>query len=99
MPILWHAPQPFCPSIMAIGCQWIVGIAFIAAHAAACLPLLYSLTLFSWHAPQVSGVGIFTFAVSRFEIWSLPWQTEQSTPFLLCLLNSQSRTTFGVTSL
>jgi hypothetical protein len=37
-------PQPFIPSVMAIGCQWIVGMASIAAQAAACLPLLNCLT-------------------------------------------------------
>ena len=37
-PILWHPPQPFLPSVMAIGCQWMVGIAFMAAQAKhACL--------------------------------------------------------------
>jgi hypothetical protein len=28
---LWQPPQSFIPSIMAIGCQWAVGMAFIAA--------------------------------------------------------------------
>ena len=43
-PILWQAPQPFMPSVIAIGCQWMVGMAFMAAHASACLPPLNCLT-------------------------------------------------------
>src|SRR5208283_5498729 len=63
-PILWHEPQPFMPSVMAIGCQWMVGMASIAAQAMACLPFLNCATCVSWHWPQVSGVGIFALAAS-----------------------------------
>src|SRR5512139_678429 len=58
IPTLWHPPQPFISSISTEGCQCIVGIAFIAAHAKACFPALYCFTLVSWQAAHVSGVGI-----------------------------------------
>ena len=45
IPILWQPPQPFMPSIMAMGCMWKVGMAFMAAQALACLP---SLNCFTW---------------------------------------------------
>ncbi len=63
-PILWQPPQPFSPSIIAMGCQWMVGIASIAAHALECLPCMYCSTCTLWHCAQVSGVGIFTLATS-----------------------------------
>ena len=37
-PTRWHPPQPCMPSVRAIGSQWVVGIAFMLAHARACLP-------------------------------------------------------------
>src|SRR5215469_4887184 len=70
-PILWHPPQPFSPSIMTMGCQWMVGIAFIDAQAMACFPLLNCVTCVSWHCAHVSGVGIFALATSLAEVcWS-----------------------------
>src|SRR5208337_1932635 len=96
-PILWHPPQPFSPSVMAIGCQWMVGMAFIAAQATACLPFLNCATCVSWHWAQVSGVGIFTLATSLAEeCWS-PWQATQVISAALCLLSFQSETMLGVT--
>ena len=52
------------PSTSATGWAWIVGIAFMAAHARACFPFLNSTTRFSWHAPQVSSVGSVARAMS-----------------------------------
>ncbi len=48
-PILWQEPQPFMPSVIAIGCQWMVGIASIAAQAIECFPFLNCATCVSWH--------------------------------------------------
>ena len=47
MPILWQEPQPFMPSVMAIGCQWMVGIASMAAQAIECFPFLNCATCVS----------------------------------------------------
>src|SRR5271157_5094978 len=63
-PILWHPPQPFSPSIIAIGCQWMVGMASIAAQALECLPCMYWSTCVLWHWAQVSGVGMRTLETS-----------------------------------
>ena len=98
-PILWHPPHPFIPSIRATGWAWAVGIAFMAAQATACLPPLNCSNRSEWQPAQVSGVGIFALTTSVAEVWSSPWQTEQSTSFWLCLLSCQSETMPGVTVL
>jgi hypothetical protein len=97
-PILWQPPQPFWPSIIAIGCQCAVGIALTEAQAAACLPFLYWATRSSWQVAQVSGVGIFASAASAAEVCSSPWQAEQSTSAPACFESFQSATTPGVVS-
>ena len=48
IPILWQPPQPFMPSMRAMGCMWKVGMAFREAHALACLPSLNCLTWVPW---------------------------------------------------
>ncbi len=98
-PILWHPPQPFIPSVKAIGSQCVVGIAFMAAHARACFPFLNCSAWSSWQPAQVSGVGMLTFATSWGDLCWSPWQTEQSISFWLCLLSCQSVTMLGVTFL
>src|SRR5271166_550061 len=87
------------PSVMAIGCQWMVGIASIAAQAIECLPFLNCATCVSWHWPHVSGVGIVAFAASVAVMWAEPWQVSHSIPTSWCLLCFQSETTLGVTVL
>ena len=57
---------------MAIGCQWIVGMAFREAQAKACLPFLNCVTWVSWHGAQVSGVGIFALDTSLAELCRSP---------------------------
>src|SRR5208337_5580951 len=84
---------------MAMGCQWMVGMAFIAAHAMECFPFLNCATCVWWHVAQVSGVGIFTLATSLAEVCWSPWQATQVTSIWLCLLNLQSETMLGVTLL
>ena len=37
-PMRWQPPQPFIPSVRAMGSQCVVGMAFMLAHARACLP-------------------------------------------------------------
>src|SRR5208282_1321359 len=98
-PILWQPPQPFSPVVMAMGCQWMVGMAFIAAQAMECFPFLNCVTCVWWHVAQVSGVGIFTLATSLAEVCWSPWQATQVTSIPLCLLSFQSETMFGVTLL
>ncbi len=95
-PILWQAPQPFMPSVMAIGCQWMVGMAFMAAHASACLPLLNCLTCVSWQSAQVSGVGNCTLATSLVDWCPSPWQSAHATFTSQCRLMLQSATMLGV---
>src|SRR5579862_8743308 len=76
-----------------------VGMAFMAAHAKACLPFLNCATWASWQAPQVSGVGIFTLATSAAEVCCSPWQASQPTSSWLWRLSFQSETMLGVSLL
>src|SRR5512135_3818647 len=76
-----------------------VGMAFMAAQAKACLPFLNCATWASWQEPQVSGVGIFTLATSAAEVCWSPWQASQPTSTWLWRLSFQSETILGVTLL
>ena len=60
-PILWQPPHPFIPSIRAMGCQCAVGIAFMAAHATACFPLLNCFTL--CFMAVCTGIGCWDFSL------------------------------------
>src|SRR6185437_2419552 len=73
-----------------------VGMAFMAAQAKACLPFLNCATCASWQEPQVSGVGIFTLATSAAEVCWSPWQASQPTSTWLWRLSFQSETILGV---
>jgi hypothetical protein len=77
-----------------MGLKWVVGMAFKAAQASACLPALYSLKRCGWQPAQVSAVTVFAPAPSS-ACYS-PWHTLQVTPFSACLLASQSATVPGV---
>jgi len=96
MPILWQPPQPFWPSISSIGFMCVVGIAFMAAQARACLPLPYSAARSGWHAAQVSWVTVWTLATSAALLWPSPWQSAQPIDSRLWALRRQSSTMFGV---
>src|ERR1017187_590041 len=69
-----------------------VGMAFMAAHASACLPPLNCFTCVSWHSPHVAGVGIFTLATSLVLWCPSPWQSSHPTCTSQCRLMLQSAT-------
>ncbi len=71
-PTRWQPPQPFRPSIWAIGCQCTVGMAFIAAHARACFPFANWSTWVSWHCAHVSGKAILAPDTSVIELCPSP---------------------------
>src|ERR1035438_4777235 len=73
-----------------------VGMAFMAAQANACLPPLNCLTWASWHSPQVSGVGNCTLATSLVDWCPVPWQSAHATLTSQCRLMLQSATMLGV---
>ena len=94
-PSLWQPPQPFSPSMAAMGCWWKVGMAFTAAQAAACLPFLNWSTCVEWHWLQVSGVGSLASVASASVLWALPWQVSQPTATWEWRDSFQSATTPG----
>src|SRR5512134_3320059 len=85
------------PWVIAAGCQWMVGMAFIAAQAAACLPFANSLTRSLWHSAHASGVGIPARSTSAAEVCCVPWQAEHFTSLAWWREIFQSDTTPGVT--
>jgi hypothetical protein len=68
-----------------------------AIQAALCLPAENWSTCFLWQPAQVAGVGILAAFASSFDLWSEPWQAEQSMPFFPIFPSRCCFTTPGVT--
>ena len=73
-------------------------MAFMLAHARACLPPSNCSAWIGWQSAHVSSVGVRTRATSSAVPCPSPRHRAQWTPVALCRLSSQSVTTFGVAS-